>query len=190
MARPPTRGTGFPTTARSAFGARAGGSLAGTSRSISPCETPTMPMGILSVREPRVDMALPLANLCCSHRRGDNVLIGAAPAEMAADCGLHVLRRRIRITLNQGGATHHQARRTKTALHGIVFNEGGLHRMKSVAVGQALDCYNRPFANVDRQDHAGRHRSAVEPDGAGRAGATVARDFGTGETERPAQDFG
>src|SRR5208337_2686921 len=56
--------------------------------------------------------------------RLDHVRIGAAPADMAADRGLDVLCRRLRIALQQGDATEHQPRRAEAALQRVVRHEG------------------------------------------------------------------
>ena len=84
MARPPTRAIDLPMTARSAFGASAGGSSEGICRLIWPSEAPAMPKASFSVRLPELDIALPHPLPHRSHGHFHKLLMGAAAAATVA----------------------------------------------------------------------------------------------------------
>jgi len=50
----------------------------------------------------------------------------------------------------QRRAAHHQARRTESALHGVVLDEGLLHRMQLVSIAETLDGRYRTLADIER----------------------------------------
>jgi len=123
---------------------------------------------------------------CC----GEDLWVGSAAAEIAAYGVLHVVEIWVWIALQQGGAAHNHAGSAKAALHGVVLDEGSLHLMHGVAVGEALDGCDLAAYRVDGECHAGESRGVVDPDRAGGAGAAVAYDFCAGETEVVAERFG
>ena len=109
---------------------------------------------------------------------------------MAADRAPDVLGGRVGHALQQRRATHRHPRRAEAALQGVVFDEGGLHRMKLAAARQALDRRHGARPDLDRQGHARADGCPVEPDRAGRTSAAIAGDLGSGEAERPPQRLG
>ena len=66
-------------------------------------------------------------------------------------------------------------------------DEGGLHRMQLVAIGEALDGQDVGAVKADRQRQAGIDAPAVDQHGAGAALAAVAALLGAGEVEPLAQ---
>jgi hypothetical protein len=69
-----------------------------------------------------------LSRLGGGQRRRDDMRIGAAAAEVAADRRLTSLGRWIGHALQQRRAAHHHAGRAEAALQGIVLDEGSLNR--------------------------------------------------------------
>ncbi|ABQ30338.1 hypothetical protein Acry_1126 [Acidiphilium cryptum JF-5] len=123
-------------------------------------------------------------------RRRDDVRIGAAAAEMAADGRPHLGVGRCRHGVEQGGAAHDHAGRAEAALQGVVRDERGLNRMEVVAARQPLDRRDPMPRGIDGEEHAGDDRLAVEPDGAGGTGAAIACDLGAGQAEHRAERIG
>src|SRR5450759_4054845 len=109
---------------------------------------------------------------------------------MAADCRLHVFKRRIAVVLDKGRAAHYQPRRAKAALDCIMRDERGLNRVKLIATAQTFNSDDLAFTDIDGEHHARRNGYAIDPDGARRTRAAVAADLGSGQIERPAQDLG
>jgi hypothetical protein len=93
----------------------------------------------------------------------------------------------MRVAIDERSAAHHHARRAEPALHRVVLDERLLDGMKRVAVGESLDRRDTPASRVEGERHAARCHLAVEPHSARRAGASVATDFGAGQTELVAQ---
>ena len=79
---------------------------------------------------------------------------------------------------------HDLARRAEAALEAVMVDEGGLHRMQRVAVGQALDGGDLGAVVADRERQAGIDPAAVDQHGAGAALAAVAAFLGAGEVRR------
>jgi hypothetical protein len=109
---------------------------------------------------------------------------------MPTDRRLHVIRGRVRHTFQQRGATHDHAGHAITALHRVLRDESFLHRVQRIALRQTFDGGHRPGAGIDRKQHAGCDRRAVEPDRAGVAGTPVAADLCAGQIEWTAQHIG
>ena len=107
--------------------------------------------------------------------------IGAATANIAGDRALDLVECRIGTTRERGGDRHHHAGRAETALERIFCKEGGLHRMHPIIRAESLDSRNRARARIDREHQARYDRRAIEEDGAGAAGTTVANKLGAGK---------
>src|SRR5438270_6903821 len=120
---------------------------------------------------------------------GEDLRIGSATAEIAADGMLHVVQSRIRIAIQQRCAAHHHARCAKTTLHRVMFHEGSLHLVHRIAVRQALDGRNLATDYIDGQCHARERRRLVDPNRTCRARAAVADNFGSGQVQVVAQGF-
>src|SRR5208337_2045622 len=134
LALPLRRGYGLPMTASSAFGGSGGGSPAGTCRASSARLTPTMPMGNVSVRNaPFSAMGSALSRFGGGERRRDDMGVATAPADVAADRPLDLLRRRICVPLQKRRRAHRHTRGAEAALHRVVLDEGFLDRVKLIA---------------------------------------------------------
>ena len=83
------------------------------------------------------------SRLGVQHGLGD-AGIGAAAAEIAAHALADALGVVAGLALaDQADGAHDLARRAEAALEAVVRDEGGLHRMQRVAVGEALDRVDR-----------------------------------------------
>ena len=116
----------------------------------------------------------------CVEGGGENFGVGAAAADVAGDGVAHVGFRGMGILLEQRGAAHDHTRRTETALHGIMTDEGSLHGMQLVAGREAFDGGDLVTDRIEGQRHAAVDGHLIEPYGTAGAGATVATDFGAG----------
>ncbi len=108
---------------------------------------------------------------------------------MTADGELDVIERAFGIAFQKRCAAHHHSRRTKPALHGVMLDKGLLNRMKLFPVSQTFDCRDLRAASVESECHATRRHFAVDPDRAGRACASIASDFGAGESQSLPEDL-
>ena len=67
--------------------------------------------------------------LCDVERRGEDLRVGSAAAEIATDGVLHVVEVGVWVALQQCGAAHDHAGGAEAALHGVVLDEGRLYLM-------------------------------------------------------------
>src|ERR1051326_9107737 len=108
---------------------------------------------------------------------------------MTADREFDFIERAFGIAFHQRRTAHHHSRRAKSALHGVMLDKGSLNRMKLFPVSQTFDCRDLLAASVESESHATRRHFAVEPDRAGRACASIASDFRTGESQILPEDL-
>src|SRR6185437_392882 len=122
------RGVRLPMTSRSLFGGSGGGSSGPSTRSTSPISAPTMPAGSFA----RVSSPAMLRPLSAGgrERRLEDLGVRPAAAEVAARGSAHVVERGARLAREEGRAAHDHARRAEAALHGVVLDERGLHRVQ------------------------------------------------------------
>ena len=114
--------------------------------------------------------------------------IGAAAAEIAA----HALADAFRVVAglalaHQADRAHDLARRAEAALEAVMGDEGGLHRVEPVAVGEALDRQHVGAVQADGQRQAGIDAPPVDQHRAGAALAAVAALLGSGQVKTLAQ---
>src|SRR5260370_39211819 len=64
----------------------------------------------------------------------EDLRIGSAAAQIAADSMLHVVQLRAWIAIQQRCTAHHHARGAKAALHRVMLHESSLHLVHRVAV--------------------------------------------------------
>src|SRR6185437_12126067 len=96
-----------------------------------------------------------------------NVRIGCAAANVAAHVFTDILIGVGMALAHAGNRRHDLPWRAVAALEGVLFDEGLLHRMQPVALGQALDRRDLMIPGGERQCEARHHAAAVDQDGAG-----------------------
>ena len=122
----------------------------------------------------------------------DDVVVGAAAAQVAAHPVADLLRRAGVALVDAGDAGHDLPGRAIAALEGVALDEGGLQRMELLALGQALDGRDlaplheggerearlsracRPSAPCRRRTGRGRSPSSSRSDAGARAGHRAA----------------
>src|SRR2546422_9944380 len=99
----------------------------------------------------------------------DDVVIGAAAAQVAAHPVANFLRRAGVALVDAGDAGHDLSGRAIAALEGVALDEGGLQGMELLSLGEALD--GRDLTTFDKcgERKARLHALAVHEDGAGAA---------------------
>jgi len=70
----------------------------------------------------------------------DYIRVGSAAADIAAHRFANRAVALFERLVQQPGGRHDLAGRAVAALKSVTLDEGGLHRVKSIAVGQSLDC--------------------------------------------------
>src|SRR4051812_28287598 len=90
--------------------------------------------------------------------RIQDVLIGAAAAEVAAHRAPNLVVRRGRTLVEQSPHAHDLAGGAEAALVAIGLDEGALDRVERVAIAQPLDRADLAAVAVDRENQAGVHR--------------------------------
>src|SRR5690348_11053907 len=88
-----------------------------------------------------------------------------------------LLPRRVRIGLQESDCRHREARHAEGALESLLIDDGLLHRMKLLAVGESFDRLHLPTANGMCQDGARIVRHVVDEDSAGTTFGAIAADF-------------
>ena len=114
--------------------------------------------------------------------------IGAAAAEVAA----HAFADAIGIVaglafVDEADRAHDLARRAEAALEAVMGDEGGLHRMEQVALGETFDGDDLSAVEAGGERQARIDAPAVDQHRAGAALAAVAALLGAGEIEPLAQ---
>src|SRR3954466_16387624 len=112
---------------------------------------------------------------------GANVGVGGAAADVAAHELADVLVGAGVALLDQLDRRHDLPGGAVAALERVVLDERPLHRVQLVAVGEPLDRGDLVPGGRHRQRQAGQHPAAVDPHGAGPAGALVAALLAAGE---------
>jgi len=116
--------------------------------------------------------------LCFEHRF-DDPGVSPAPAEVSAHAFAHALGIIAGMALfKQADRAHDLAGRAEATLQAVMRDEGGLHRMQLVAVGDAFDGENVSAVVADRQSQARINPAPVDQHGAGAALAAVAALLG------------
>src|SRR2546421_598057 len=101
----------------------------------------------------------------------DDVVIGSAATQVAAHPVADFLRRAGVAFCDAGNAGHDLPRRAITALETIALDEGGLQRMKPLALSEALDGPDLTPVHEGRERETRFHALAVHQD---RTGAALA----------------
>src|SRR5439155_17661745 len=119
--------------------------------------------------------------------RRDDVVVGSAAAEIPAHPVTDLLRRAGMTLVDAGDTGHDLSGRAVTALERIPLDEGGLQRMKLIALCQAFD--SRDLASLDegREGETRFHALAVHHDRAGAALAETTAFLRSGQMEVLAQ---
>src|SRR5208337_1129824 len=91
--------------------------------------------------------------------------------------------------LDQTDRAHDLAWRAEAALESVVRDEGGLHRMEPVALGEALDGDDLRAVEAQRECQTRIDPLPVHEHGAGAALPTVAALLGSGQAEALAQEI-
>src|SRR5262245_37017796 len=115
-------------------------------------------------------------------RRGDDILIAGATAQIAGNGDAHLLFCRFRIVAQELDERRQNARRAEATLKPMVFMEGLLQGMQLVGRGRdALDGENIVAVRLHREHQAGTRRALIEEDRACTANAVLAADMASGE---------
>src|SRR5947207_492061 len=121
-------------------------------------------------------------------RRGHDVLVAGAAAQVAGD-GLADLRlRRVGALAQEASERHQEAGGAEAALQAVVLAKRLLQRVERLAVGQPLDGLDRVAVHLGREQQARSHSGAVDDDGARPAHAVLAAEVGAREVEVVAQE--
>src|SRR5262249_48338254 len=145
--------------------------------------------GMAEPSRPRRKKSSRLRRLCPQplrrvERRGDDILIAGATAQIAGNGDAHLLLGRIRIVAQELDERRQDARRAEAALEAMVFMEGLLQGVQLVGRQRdALDGENIMAVRLHREHQAGARRTIVEEDGACPANAVLAAEMGTGEAK-------
>ena len=119
--------------------------------------------------------------------RRDDVVVGAAAAEIAAHPVADLLRRAGMALVDAGDAGHDLPGRAIAALERIALDEGGLQRVELVALGQAFDRRDLAAFHQGGERQAGLHALAVHQHRAGAALAEAAALLRAGQMQVLAQ---
>jgi len=123
-------------------------------------------------------------------RRGDDILIAGATAQIAGNGNAHLLLGRVRIVAQEFDERRQNARRAEATLKPVVFMEGLLQGMQLVGRGRdALDGENIVAVRLHREHQAGTRRAIIEEYGACPANAVLAAEMGAGEAELVADEI-
>ena len=91
--------------------------------------------------------------------------------------------------LDQAHRAHDLAGRAEAALESVMGDEGGLHRMKRVASGEAFDGDDLRAVQAQRKSEARIDPPAVDENRAGAALPSIAAFLGSGQVEALAQEI-
>jgi hypothetical protein len=119
-------------------------------------------------------------------RGGEHVRVGTAAAEVAGAGLAHLGLGGMGILPHERGEAHHETRRAVAALQAVAGDERLLHGREARA-GDALDGGDFAARRLDREQHAGVDRHAVEQHGAGAAGRAFADLLRAGQAGVEAQ---
>ena len=189
FAMPSMRGMRLPIVESCAFGVSGGGSSAPMSRPTTPRPVRSMPKTSVS-RRVSLDISQELFHFRSRERRFAYLGIAATAAEMAAYGGFHVLERRVGIACKERRAAHHESGGAEPALHGVMLDEGRLHRMQVAVLRQAFDRRDVAPSDIAREHHARADRIPVDPNRTGATCAGIASDLGPREFQRSPKHLG
>jgi hypothetical protein len=121
------------------------------------------------------------------YRFGD-AAIGSATAEIAAHAFTHALGVVTSLSfLNEAHCAHDLAWCAEATLEGVVSDEGRLHWMEHIVLGQPFDRQQFRAILADCQDQAGIDPTSIKQDGARTALTSVAPFLGAGQIQAFAQ---
>ena len=90
------------------------------------------------------------------------MIVRAATTKVAADPSLDLLQRGVMPDAQQTLDGHDLPGGAIPALHAIVFDERRLHRMQMLGCAQPFDGCDLAANCIEREGHAGVHRSAIQ----------------------------
>src|SRR5713101_501103 len=188
FARASTLRRGTPITrslSPSAFGASAGIVRESFSSGMRPPECLSLP----SPRNLRYG-AFPIRDLeHCGFDGFEYLKIARAPAQVSGDCFADLIASRVRILIQQSLRGHQNCRRAIAALRRSEIGESILQWMKVTVFSEAFDCQNVLSTALECQHKTGKHRLAVEKNGASAAFSEFTAVLRAGVTEILAQDL-
>src|SRR5215467_13627670 len=124
-------------------------------------------------------------------RRGHDILIAGATAQIAGNRDAYLLLGRVRIVAQELDERRQNARRAEAALKAMMFMESLLQGMQLLGRRRdALDCENIMAVRLHREHQAGTRRAVIEEDGACPADAVLAAEMGPGEAELVPDEIG
>src|SRR5690606_24038557 len=100
-----------------------------------------------------------------SHRGVENLRIIGTAAQIARERVRHLIARRSGVVLKVADHRHDEARRAERALETGFVEDGLLHRMELLAIGEPLDRGDLAAAYLVGEHRAGVVRRAVDEDG-------------------------
>ena len=116
--------------------------------------------------------------------------IAAAPAQVAGQVLLDLVRCGIRVLLQEGFAGQDEARCAETALQSVAVHERLLHRREPAVLGQALDGGDLRAFGLHREHETRAHGTPVDDHGACAAHAVFASEVRAGEATVVAEKVG
>src|SRR3954453_21177843 len=120
----------------------------------------------------------------------DDVLIARAATEVRRQNLENLLVRQFGIGLQRVYRKHQEAGRAEAALERMMGDEGLLHGVQFVAVGETFDRSDALALRLDREHQAGSYRIIVEDHRARAADAVLATDMRPGQPAFVADDIG
>src|SRR4051794_35621747 len=130
----------------------------------------------------------PPRRLSRAHDRADDAVMGAAAAEIGGKRGAHFVLQRVRVALEQIGRGHDHAVDAIAALRRLLFDEGGLQRMRILDRAETLNGRDLGLAEPPDRRHAGSRGDAVDQYRAGAALREPAAELGAVKLEIVAQN--
>src|SRR5215468_4630403 len=124
-------------------------------------------------------------------RRGHDILIAGATAQIAGNRDPHLLFGRVRIVAQELDERRQNPRRAEAALKAMMLMESLLQGMQLVGRRRdALDGENIMAVRLHREHEAGTRRAVIEEDGACPADAVLATEMRAREAELVADEIG
>src|SRR5260370_2972319 len=119
----------------------------------------------------------------------ENLQITRASAQVPGNCFADLIPRRVGILIQQSFGSHQNCRRAITALRCSEIGKGILQGVKVSVSSQTFDGQNIFSTTFERKHETGKHRLAIQKNGASATLSQLAAVFRAGMTEIFAQDF-
>src|SRR5450432_562590 len=115
------------------------------------------------------------------HHRRFNAGVGPAPAEVSTQTCLDLVGGCMRMLIEKSFRRHDKTGRAEAALLRVIIDEGLLYGVKFAGLAETFNGRNLPVLGVNSKNGAGINSFAIQMDGAGAAGSTIANALGARE---------